>query len=74
MTTKPYKTESNPSGKVSEPMVSYAVTEKVSLNDLGISSNTFNNLVERAETDFANGQYISATDLLHKIKQQRGWL
>ena len=55
-------------------MVSYAVTEKISLNDSGISSNTFNNLVERAETDFANGQYITATDLLHKIKQQRGWL
>lgn len=75
MKTKPYKKEeNNQSGKVCEPVVAYTSSEKISINELGISTNTFNKFVERAENDFNDGQYTTSADLLHKIKQQRGWL
>lgn len=74
MKTKPYKQENNQQNKASEPMAAYVKTEMVSIYELNIPSGILNELIERAESDFATGKYTTSADLLHKIKKQRGWL
>lgn len=74
MKTKPYNQEKDQRNKVSEPMVTYTKTEQVSISGWNMSADTFNKLIKRAENNFATGQFITSTDLLRKIKEQRGWL
>lgn len=74
MKTKPYAPKGDEQNKVSEPMMAYAKTEKVSINEWNMSASSFNGLIEKAENDFVTGRFITSEDLLHKIKEQRGWL
>lgn len=74
MKTKPYNQEKDQKNKVSEPMVTYTKAEQVSISGWNMSADTFNELIKRAESNFATGQFITSTDLLRKIKEQRGWL
>lgn len=55
-------------------MVTYTKAEQVSISGWNMSADTFNELIKRAESNFATGQFITSTDLLRKIKEQRGWL
>ncbi len=73
MKYKPYSIGESSSPKLAEPVASYQVTERVSLQNIGISSTHFNAMVERSEDDFVTGNYITTNNLIQKIKQQRGW-
>lgn len=75
MATKPYKhnNEQKETLKVSEPVAAYNIGGGVSLNEVGITTNAFTALAERAESDFAAGRYTTSDDLFSRIKQQRGW-
>lgn len=72
MKTKPYIPKENEQNKVSEPMVAYTKTEKVSINDWNMSASSFNELIKKAESDFMTGRFVTSDDLLRKIKEQRG--
>lgn len=59
---------------ISEPSAEYRVpTDQVSLSVLGIPVSTFHALTYQAEEDFAQGHYLTSSQLLHKVKTERGW-